>query len=168
MLIPALFATGKDDKFILPHHAQDLHEKYAGDTSFLMFAGDHHSARNNDFFETASQFLHDRLTQAAVSLEASYQARQSTRVREEQQRLQQQLRAQPTIQQASQGASVTPRANNVEPRFLICASCGQLCESPGSPAFRCPSCGVLLEDSHFSLNTEKRVKSGPCKPCVVS
>ena len=33
--IPALFATGKQDDFIKPHHTQELYEKYAGDKNII-------------------------------------------------------------------------------------------------------------------------------------
>ena len=47
---PALFAHGKDDDFIPPHHSETLHELYAGDKNYIAIDGDHNSPRPAFFF----------------------------------------------------------------------------------------------------------------------
>jgi len=55
--IPALFVAGEDDDFIAPHHAQQIHDKYAGDRNFVKVAGDHNSSRPRFLYDSAAIFL---------------------------------------------------------------------------------------------------------------
>lgn len=55
--IPALFAHGEQDTFILPHHSQRMYDKYAGDKNIIKFEGDHNSNRPMFFFDSAVIFL---------------------------------------------------------------------------------------------------------------
>jgi len=55
--IPALFVAGEDDDFIAPHHAQQIHDKYAGDKNFVKVAGDHNSSRPRFLYDSAAIFL---------------------------------------------------------------------------------------------------------------
>lgn len=132
--IPALFATGDKDKFILPHHARDLHAKYAGDKCFKEFPGDHHSQRSAEFFDTAAHFLHERLTQAATTLETSYRKRRVAPP--------QPVYSGPTSSVPSSGPA---QAVGNDPNFVMCSMCGQLCQAPGMLTFRCPSCNTILQ-----------------------
>ena len=59
-------ALARQDTFIAPHHCYDLHAKYAGDKQCITFKGDHHTQRTKEFFESAAQFLHQRLTEVAA------------------------------------------------------------------------------------------------------
>lgn len=59
--IPALFACATGDDFILPHHTQDLYEKYAGDKNIVRFEGDHNSPRPEFFFNSVVIFFHNTL-----------------------------------------------------------------------------------------------------------
>ena len=59
--IPAIFTAGEEDDFILPSHAHDLHEKYAGDKNFVLVPGDHNSQRPSFFKDSVSIFLYARL-----------------------------------------------------------------------------------------------------------
>ena len=59
--VPVLFAAGKQDDFIQPHHAEDLHKKYAGDKNIVMLEGDHNSPRAEFFMDSAVIFFHNRL-----------------------------------------------------------------------------------------------------------
>merc|ERR1740121_2393377 len=42
---PALFAAASDDKFVLPHHAADLHKVWGGEKQLVNFKGGHNGAR---------------------------------------------------------------------------------------------------------------------------
>jgi len=55
--IPALFACANQDDFIQPHHAQELHDKYAGDKNLIKFDGDHNSGRPSFFHDSATIFF---------------------------------------------------------------------------------------------------------------
>lgn len=55
---PALFATGKDDTMILPHHTQDLHDAWQGKPCVLrILEGDHNTPRPKWFLKEAADFL---------------------------------------------------------------------------------------------------------------
>merc|ERR1712232_1382844 len=55
--IPALFTAAYNDTFIRPHHAQALHEEYAGEKNFVMVEGDHNSARSKFFMDSVAIFF---------------------------------------------------------------------------------------------------------------
>merc|ERR1712093_154327 len=55
--IPAIFATGLQDSFIKPHHAEDLQKAYVGESQFVGFEGDHNSPRPDSFHRMAQDFL---------------------------------------------------------------------------------------------------------------
>jgi fermentation-respiration switch protein FrsA (DUF1100 family) len=59
--IPALFATGTSDTFVLPHHTQELYEKYAGDKQAVYFEGNHHGSRPDDFINSVVVFFYNVL-----------------------------------------------------------------------------------------------------------
>jgi hypothetical protein len=59
--IPALFAAGKEDTFIVPAHAQALHEKYAGDKNLVLVDGDHNSPRPQYFLDSVGIFFYNTL-----------------------------------------------------------------------------------------------------------
>lgn len=59
--IPALFAAAYNDNFIRPHHAQELHEAFAGDKNFVMVEGDHNSARSKFFMDSVAIFFFNTL-----------------------------------------------------------------------------------------------------------
>ena len=63
--IPAIFTAGEEDDFILPSHAQDLHEKYAGDKNFVQVPGNHNSQRPRFFKDSVAIFLYARLCEPA-------------------------------------------------------------------------------------------------------
>lgn len=59
--IPALFVAGMEDQFIHPHHASDIHDRYAGDKNLIMVEGDHNSRRPPYFQDSVSIFFYNRL-----------------------------------------------------------------------------------------------------------
>jgi hypothetical protein len=59
--IPSLFACATGDDFILPHHTQDLYDKYAGDKNVVRFEGDHNSPRPDFFHNSVVIFFHNTL-----------------------------------------------------------------------------------------------------------
>jgi hypothetical protein len=59
--IPALFAAGNEDNFILPTHTQNLYEKYAGDKNLVMVDGDHNSPRPQFFLDSVGIFFYNTL-----------------------------------------------------------------------------------------------------------
>jgi len=67
--IPALFGAGKQDKFVTCHHASDLHAKYAGEKELIIFEGDHHTQRTDEFYDQAKRFLQLHLTYAETYIE---------------------------------------------------------------------------------------------------
>ena len=69
--IPALFGAAEDDDFIKKHHAQELHDKYAGDKNLILFSGDHNSRREQFFFTSVSIFLHETLVKPALGAAAT-------------------------------------------------------------------------------------------------
>lgn len=64
--IPALFAAGKEDTFIVPAHAQTLHEKYAGDKNLVLVDGDHNSPRPSYFLDSVGIFFYNTLMCATL------------------------------------------------------------------------------------------------------
>lgn len=55
--IPALFAAAENDDFILPHHSQQIFDRYAGDKNIVTVSGDHNSPRPSFFYDSAGIFL---------------------------------------------------------------------------------------------------------------
>jgi pimeloyl-ACP methyl ester carboxylesterase len=88
--IPALFATGNQDTFILPHHTQEIYDRYAGDKNIIFVEGDHNSPRPQFFLDSVAIFFYntlmcDTLPKLAKPLEenkdiAKFKARQRARV----------------------------------------------------------------------------------------
>lgn len=59
---PCMFAHGAEDKFILPHHSEDLHSLYAGEKSFsLIPEQDHNSVRPRAFLDKVAMFFANAL-----------------------------------------------------------------------------------------------------------
>lgn len=59
---PALFATAKDDDFVLPHHTYDLHNAWGANMKKLVtFEGGHNGSRPRWFLEEATDFLESHL-----------------------------------------------------------------------------------------------------------
>lgn len=56
-----MFACATGDDFILPHHTQDLFDKYAGDKNIVKFEGDHNSPRPDFFFNSVVIFFHNTM-----------------------------------------------------------------------------------------------------------
>lgn len=54
---PALFIAANGDDFILPHHAQELHDAYQGEKDLHFIPGDHNSARPEACRRKAALFL---------------------------------------------------------------------------------------------------------------
>jgi len=59
--IPALFVAANGDEFVRPHHAKDIHDRYAGDKNIVMVDGDHNSDRPRYFKDSAAIFIHNRV-----------------------------------------------------------------------------------------------------------
>lgn len=58
---PALFAVAADDSFVLPHHTQELHNKWGGDRQLRFFEGGHNGRRPKWFLDEAAVYLCRRL-----------------------------------------------------------------------------------------------------------
>jgi len=67
--IPALFGHGEHDNFILPHHSQQIHDRYAGDKNITFFEGDHSSPRPHYFLSSVAIFLHNTMISTALTEE---------------------------------------------------------------------------------------------------
>ena len=59
--IPAMFAAGKQDTFIQPHHTEELFKAYAGDKNKVLFDGDHNTPRPSFFHDSVAIFFHQTL-----------------------------------------------------------------------------------------------------------
>lgn len=59
--IPALFVAANGDEFVKPHHAQEIHDRYAGDKNIVMVDGDHNSDRPRYFRDSAAIFIYNRI-----------------------------------------------------------------------------------------------------------
>eukprot|EP01133_Synstelium_polycarpum_P010917 gene10917-12722_t len=68
VFIPALFAHGKEDTFVKPHHSEKLFEKYSGDKNRLVLDGDHNSDRPDFFFDAVCIFFINTLKPEPVNL----------------------------------------------------------------------------------------------------
>lgn len=79
--IPALFVAGNKDEFVRPHHAQEIHDRYAGDKNLVLVEGDHNSDRPRYFRDSAAIFIYNRvcvpagLTEEALGLRPQAEAR---------------------------------------------------------------------------------------------
>jgi len=69
--IPALFVSANDDQFVRPHHAQEIHDRYAGDKNLILVEGDHNSDRPRYFHDSAAIFLYNRICLPAGLTEES-------------------------------------------------------------------------------------------------
>lgn len=59
--IPAMFAVGKNDTFILPHHSEELYEKYAGEKSIKYVDCDHNEPRPEFYMHSVAIFFYNAL-----------------------------------------------------------------------------------------------------------
>jgi len=55
--IPAIFATGEQDDFILPYHAERCQEEYGGQSRLITFEGNHNDPRPHEFLKEARKFF---------------------------------------------------------------------------------------------------------------
>lgn len=55
--IPALFTAASSDVFIVPSHAKQLYDAYAGDKNMVMVDGDHNSARPRFLLDSIAIFF---------------------------------------------------------------------------------------------------------------
>jgi pimeloyl-ACP methyl ester carboxylesterase len=58
---PALFAVASDDNFVLPHHTQELHNKWGGERQLRFFDGGHNGRRPKWFLDEAAMYLCKKL-----------------------------------------------------------------------------------------------------------
>jgi fermentation-respiration switch protein FrsA (DUF1100 family) len=59
---PALYAHGKDDSFVNPHHTQMLHDRHASEHKELIFVdGNHNSCRPSTFLDATSRFIYQHI-----------------------------------------------------------------------------------------------------------
>lgn len=65
--IPALFGHAKDDKFIQPHHSDDIYKSYVGDKNVIYFDGDHNSSRPQFYYDSVSIFFFNVLHPPQIS-----------------------------------------------------------------------------------------------------
>jgi pimeloyl-ACP methyl ester carboxylesterase len=63
--IPALFVVANDDEFVRPHHAEEIHDRYAGDKNLVRVDGHHNSGRPKYFLDSAGIFLYNRVCEPA-------------------------------------------------------------------------------------------------------
>eukprot|EP00451_Oxyrrhis_marina_P039519 CAMPEP_0204392434 /NCGR_PEP_ID=MMETSP0469-20131031/61757_1 /ASSEMBLY_ACC=CAM_ASM_000384 /TAXON_ID=2969 /ORGANISM="Oxyrrhis marina" /LENGTH=309 /DNA_ID=CAMNT_0051386411 /DNA_START=130 /DNA_END=1059 /DNA_ORIENTATION=- len=59
--VPALFTAARDDKFVLPHHAQRIYQAYGGCKRFELVEGDHNSLRPWSWHNTVADFFVEHL-----------------------------------------------------------------------------------------------------------
>merc|ERR1719506_2868764 len=59
---PALFAVAADDNFVLPHHTQELHNKWGGQRQLRFFEGGHNGRRPKWFLDEAAIYLAEKLS----------------------------------------------------------------------------------------------------------
>lgn len=59
--IPSYFIAATEDNFIMPHHTQQLYQKYAGDKNLNMVEGDHNSPRPQHFMDSVGIFFYNTL-----------------------------------------------------------------------------------------------------------
>ena len=59
--IPALFGHAEGDDFILPHHSDELYEKYAGEKNIIKFEGSHNTLRPEFFYDSVFIFFKNAL-----------------------------------------------------------------------------------------------------------
>jgi len=75
---PALFVAGNDDEFVRPHHAREIHDRYAGDKNIILVDGDHNSDRPRYFRDSAAIFIYNRICVPAGLTEESLGLRPNT------------------------------------------------------------------------------------------
>lgn len=67
--IPAIFATGEQDDFILPYHAERCQEEYGGQSRLITFEGGHNDPRPHEFLQEVRKFLMRTLHNPPPSVE---------------------------------------------------------------------------------------------------
>ncbi|KAJ0083170.1 hypothetical protein Patl1_09625 [Pistacia atlantica] len=65
--IPALFGHANEDKFIQPHHSDDIFNSYVGDKNIIKFDGDHNSSRPQFYYDSVSIFFFNVLHPPQIS-----------------------------------------------------------------------------------------------------
>ncbi|XP_044462687.1 uncharacterized protein LOC123193684 isoform X1 [Mangifera indica] len=65
--IPVLFGHANEDKFIQPHHSDDIFNSYAGDKNIINFNGDHNSCRPQFYYDSVSIFFFNVLHPPQIS-----------------------------------------------------------------------------------------------------
>jgi hypothetical protein len=60
--IPALFVTGKDDKYVASHHSEELAAKYGGAAIKMQVDGDHYGRRSKAIYTETVRFLYNSLS----------------------------------------------------------------------------------------------------------
>lgn len=70
---PALFAVAADDSFVLPHHTQELHNKWGGERQLRFFDGGHNGRRPKWFLDEAAEYLAQKMEEWTCPKEASEQ-----------------------------------------------------------------------------------------------
>lgn len=59
--VPALFLVGEHDAFIRKQHSEDIVERYGGETSLLVFDGDHFSTRPDHVLQQVTRSIQSYL-----------------------------------------------------------------------------------------------------------
>eukprot|EP01071_Lankesteria_metandrocarpae_P008074 Lankesteria_metandrocarpae@DN4857_c0_g1_i1.p1 len=59
--MPAMFIAGKNDRFIQPHHSQDLQQAYNGEAIVHNIDGDHNTIRPAHILNEVAMFFYERL-----------------------------------------------------------------------------------------------------------
>lgn len=69
--VPALFGCAEEDTFILPKHAEQIHDAYAGDKNIVKFAGDHNTHRPDFFLDSCIIFFRNTMIHDGSSFQGS-------------------------------------------------------------------------------------------------
>lgn len=68
MQFPALFCYSYEDKLIKHTHSEKLLESYRGKASSFVFAGDHNSYRDDNYFNSIKNFLKEIIVSNKINI----------------------------------------------------------------------------------------------------
>ena len=67
-LMPAIFVTSKEDRFVKPWHTEKLYDLYSGEKKLVYVKGDHNSVRPKEFFIDCVKFFKENLVLKHVNV----------------------------------------------------------------------------------------------------
>lgn len=82
-LMPAIFVTSKEDRFVKPWHTEKLYDLYAGEKKLIYVKGDHNSVRSKEFFLDCMKFFKENLVLKHVNVHLEKEKQEKAKFEQE-------------------------------------------------------------------------------------